>query len=482
MDSALRRSLPRLARLAGALAVVAAITFFYARLVSVNATTVALTFLLGILAIATGWGLVEAIEASFAAVFCFNYFFLPPVGALTIADPQNWVALVAFLVTAVVASQLSARARREALEATRRQHEMERLYALSRNLMLGGQENVAGRISYQVAQAFDLPGVAFYDRAAGLVCRAGPAEVPMSDDRLRDVAVQDTVFQDADVWALPVKLGGAPLGALAVTGGEMSDTALHAIANLAAIEFERARAEETAARAEAARQNEQLKATLLDAVAHDFKTPLTAIKAAVSGLLAGAAADPQHELLTVVDEETDRLSSMITDAIQMARVEAGNLRLEKSLRAPAQIVSATLRRFRKEFESRTLEVDAGERLPHVEVDAGLATLALAQLLDNALRYSRPGSPIAVRVSAKEGSVVITVADRGPGVPEEERARVLEKYFRGRGAAGSAGTGMGLPIAREIVEAHGGRLWFEPRQGGGAEFSIALPAAAERGQP
>jgi two-component system sensor histidine kinase KdpD len=466
--------------MAGALGTIGLITVCYVRVASVNSTTVALTFLMAILGIATVWGLPEAIVASIAAVMCFNYFFLPPVSTFTIADPQNWVALVTFLVTSVVASQLSARAKRRAMEATRGQHEMERLYALSRNLMLGSEEHVGGRISYQIVQVFDAQGVALYDRSADVVYRAGSQDVPMPDERLRDAAVQGTEFHDAEAGTtvLPIRLGGEPIVSLAITGGGVSDTALHSIANLAAIELERARAQQVAARAEAARQNDELKATLLDALAHDFKTPLTSMKAAITAVLADAVEGAQKELLTVANEETDRLTSMVSEAIQMARIEAGDVRLEKSPRAVGQLVESALRKLESLLEGRAVRMDIADEVPPVEADADLAALAIRQVVDNALKYSPPGSPIVIRARQEDESVVVGIADLGPGVPEGEQSRIFEKFYRGRhGASTIPGTGMGLPIAREIIHAHGGRIWVESRGGKGSEFFIALPCGA-----
>ncbi len=467
-------------RITAAAGIVGLIVAWYYRVASVNATTVALTLLLGILTIATVWGLAEAITASIAAVLCFNYFFLPPVGTYTIADPQNWVALFTFLVTAVIASQLSARAKRRALEATRRQHEMERLYALSRSLMLSEMQPAGARISHQIAQIFDADAVAFYDRGEDSVSRAGVGEAPVSDERLRDAALQGTGFRDpaADTAVLPISLGGPPTGSLAITGGGISDTALHSIANLAAIELERGRAHQAAARAEAARQNDELKAILLDALAHEFKTPLTSIKAAITALL-DEAAGTRKELLTIADEETDHLNSMVTEAIQMARLEAGSVRIEKSVVRVREVVESALRRFRKSFEGRLLEVDIPDDIRFIEADPDLIALALRHLLDNARKYSPPDSPITVRVRPQGDSVVIGVADRGPGIPASEQSRIFEKFYRGRHGAGAVpGTGMGLPIALEIIQAHGGRIWVENRSGGGSEFLMALPSAHE----
>jgi two-component system sensor histidine kinase KdpD len=469
-------------RAVAALALVAGVTYGYHKLFPVNATTVALSYLVVVLAVASAWGLLESILASLAGVLCFNYFFLPPVGTFTVADPENWVALFAFLVTSVVASQLSARAKQRALEATRRQQEMERLYELSRNLLLSDDQPAAGRVAYQIARAFDVSGVAFYDRGADTVSRAGARDVPVADERLRDVAVQGSGFHDLEAGAtvLPVSLGGAPIGAIAILGGAISDTALHAIANLAAIEMERARSQAAAARADAARQNEELKALLLDALAHDFKTPLTSIKAAITALLGGARGDAGGELLTVIDEEADRLSALVTEAVQMARIEAGDVRLETSPQHVRDLVASALKKYRSALESRPLELELPDALPFVSADPQLAALALRQLIDNALKYSPPGSPVSIRAFQAEDSIVIAVADRGPGIGEGDRERIFERFYRAAHApAAIPGTGMGLPIAREIAAAHEGRLWVESRPGGGSEFFLSLPCARQQ---
>src|SRR5574341_664321 len=280
-------------------------------LIRVNSTTVALTLLMGVLGIATKWGLTEAVTASMAAMLCFNFFFLPPLGTFTIEDPQNWVALEAFLVTAVVASQLSASAKRRAKEAIQRQGEMERLYTLSRALMLADvHQNPAGQVAHLIAQTFEVAGVVLYDRYADKVIRAGAVDIDVADRKLRDAAIQNTELEDleAGLLILPIRLGGDPIGSIALSGIVVSDTAIHSIASLAAVALERARSLEAASRAEATRRSEELKSILLDAVAHEFKTPLTSIKAGATSLLSDSVLNPsQRELLSVIDEETDRL-------------------------------------------------------------------------------------------------------------------------------------------------------------------------------
>ena len=468
-----------LAQFCGSVAIVAGITLVYARVVTnVNSTTIALTYLLAILGIATKWGLLEAIVASVSGMLCFNFFFLPPVGTFTIADPQNWVALFAFLVTAVVASQLSASAKRRALEATRRQQEMERLYELSRILMLVDKgSSIAGQVSHRTAQIFDLPGVAIFDRRSDYVYRTGLTDQSISDSRLRDAAIERATYHDAsaDVWVLPLNLGGEAVGSLAICGSAVSETALHAIANLAAITMLRAHAEEAANRMEAARQNEAMKSMLLDALAHEFKTPLTSIKAAASSIL-DEEPPAQQELVTVIEEETDRLDFLVTETIRMARIEAGDLELHKGPENVGELIGSALEKLRILLEDREIKIEVASSLPAVFVDAELATLALRQLITNALKYSNPDSPIRVRASAEDYFVKISVKDSGPGIPEKERSHIFERYYRVSESADRVpGTGMGLTIARDIVLAHGGTMWVESAPGQGSEFFFTLPA-------
>jgi two-component system sensor histidine kinase KdpD len=458
----------------GALAVIAALTFVFSRLIPVNITTVALSFCLAILAIASFWGLTEAIAASIVAVLCFDYFFLPPIGAFTISDPQNWVALFAFLTTAVVASHLSSSAREQEQEAGQRQQEMEKLYALSRAFLL--QDGEVGKVCYQVAQVFDLPAAAIYDRASDKVFRAGAEELAVEDGRLRDATLQGTAWQDPvkHVQVIPVSLGSAPLASLAVPCGLVSDVALHAIANLTAIILERTRAQETSLRAEATRRNEQLKSTLLDALAHELKTPLTSIKAAVSSVREGDE-PPSRELMKIVEEETDRLNSLVTEALQMARIDAGHIYLELQRSAPADLIAEALDKMGASRADREINVEAPATLPLVLADHELIALALRQLIGNSLKFAQADSPVTVRAKLVGSGVVFSVIDRGPGIPEREQFNIFDKFYRlPEHAERIPGSGMGLTIAKEIVEAHRGRIGVNSHPGEGSEFFFTVP--------
>ncbi|MGA7545972.1 MAG: ATP-binding protein [Methyloceanibacter sp.] len=467
-----------------ALSLIAAITFVFFRLIPVNATTVGFFYLVAILVIATVGGLIEATVSSITAMLCFNFFFLPPVGTFTIADPQNWVALFAFLTTALTASQLSDRLKRQRREALDRQHEMERLYALSRAILLTDTtQPTAMQIANQIAKAFECPAVALYDRKTSEVYLADRDAFPninAINSKLRESAIQSTVLQEGDeILITPIRLGGEPIGSLALTHTFLSDAALQSLLNLVAVGLEKARAQEEVNRAQVARQSEELKSTLLDALAHEFKTPLTSIKAVTTDLLSNPEESLSQEhrgLVAIADEGADRLDRLVTEAIQLARIEGGKFQLNRGVHFPSSLLSAALRQTKSLTDGRDLKVQVEDDLPLVFVDAELIVLMLAHLIDNAVKYSRPGSPILIGAKADGKAVTIYVADQGPGISEDEQTRIFDKFYRGRNGQHLKGTGMGLAIAREIMRAHGEEIWVKSSPDQGSEFSFSLPVA------
>jgi len=238
---------------------------------------------------------------------------------------------------------------------------------------------------------------------------------------------------------------------------------------------ERGRAQAVALKAEAARQNQELKSMLLDALAHEFKTPLTSIKASVSSLLESGDS-PHAELLSIVEEETDRLDSLVNEAIQMARIEAGQVQLDRQPQRVAELVAGAVRSAGRALQDREVRVNVAEDLPEVLADRQLMQSVIRHLIGNSLKYAAPDSPIELRAWSEEGHVVMAVKDRGPGIPEREQARVFERFYRSpRSATAAPGTGMGLAIARDIIEAHGGTLEVRSRPGEGSEFFFRIPA-------
>jgi two-component system sensor histidine kinase KdpD len=247
--------------------------------------------------------------------------------------------------------------------------------------------------------------------------------------------------------------------------------------------MEHARAVEQLGQTEAARQGEQLRTALLDAVTHALRTPLTSIKASVTNLLSNTdlVESQKRELLTIINEETDRLNRLVGEAGEMARLDAGEVELEFAPRPIEDVIAAAIGHSKAALGSRVLNVRVAEGLPRVRVDLERAREALVHLLENANRYSPPDQPVTVTAEAQGDFVVTSVSDRGNGIEDPEQALIFEKFYRGRDQRyGVEGTGMGLPIAKAIAEAHGGSISLTSQRGHGSVFSFALPA--DHGRP
>src|SRR4051794_12531630 len=469
------------ARLIGVVLAVFAVTAVDAGLLHVNSVTAGFSFLVLILGIATRLGLRESIAASLASVAVYNFFFFQPVGTFTIADPQNWVALFAFLLTAITASRLSASARARAEQAHARQNELQRMYDFSRGLMLGEEtQSLPDHVVKQIVESLGVENAWFYDAASGRTSKIENPDWPLPDAVLAQVAETGQLVRNPTNAALivPVRLGGACLGSLAVAGQVgVTEVGLQAIAQLVAIAIERARVQQVATRAEATRQNEQLKSTLLDALAHEFKTPLTSVKAAATTLLSSPDlnASAQRELLTIVDEEADRMTKLVSDSIELVRIGTAPLALHYEPCSPEQLIFSALESLRSLFEGRELKVRFSPNLPVIIVDKTRSELALRQVLNNALKYSPVDSEIRVSAEATGDGVVVGISNGGPGIPKSEQDRIFEKFYRGPNERTRVpGTGMGLSIAREVVEAQGGRIWVSSEGQDGTTFFISFP--------
>jgi two-component system, OmpR family, sensor histidine kinase KdpD len=465
-----------------AIGTIAIVVLAYRRL-PVNPTTVALTFLLVVLGVASRWGLTVATTTAIVATLAFNYFFLPPVRTFTIADPQNWIALLAFLASAILASRLSERARREAQNATRRRKEVERLYFLSQQLL--ATENVMellNSIPHYVRDAFGLTAAAMYLPKRNEVYRTGPDHPELSDDQLESVSGRGELVVDEgrQLCFVPLRIGVRPVGSLGLEGAVLSRETLEAVGSLIAISIERAGAVETLARTEAARESEKLRSALLDSVTHEFRTPLTAIKLSVTTLLAPdpVGDDAHQELLTVINEETDRLNRLVGEAAEMAQLDAQQVELRRESHTVHQVVEAALERANPCLAGREVKLQLPEQLPPIKVDLERVAEVLVQLIENAAKYSPPGTPVTIAAERAGKMVSISVADRGPGIDDLEQSLIFEKFYRGRDQRYRIqGTGMGLAIAKAIVEAHGGTIGVTSQLGSGSVFYFTVPISS-----
>jgi len=465
-----------------AAAVVVGVTLIYHSLLHVNPTTVALTFLVGVLAISATWGLRHAVVTAFASTLLFNYYFLPPIGTFTIADPQNWVALIAFLITAVIASELSERARREARNSNERRREVERLYSFSQLLL--SSDNVAellNLIPRYVVESFNLKFAAVSLTNRADVYRSQPVNDGLEIHDLQLVSARGEPKIDAlgHVAFVPLRMGVKVVGSLGISGTIPSRQTLEALSGLIAISVERAGAIEKLGRAEAAREGEQLRTALLDSVTHEFRTPLTSIKASVTTLLGHSALDSGQrlELLTVINEESDRLNRLVGEAAEMAQLEAEEFELSLEVHPIQQAVDAAIEESKHALESHPVEVHLPPNLPPARMDFDRIKEVLRHLLENAAKYSPEGTPIHITGEAKNGMLTTSIADRGPGIDDFEQALVFDKFYRGRNHRFQVGgTGMGLAISKALVEAHGGRIGVTSQLGHGSVFYFTLPVA------
>ena len=466
------------------LAIIASITFFYRHLLSVNQTTVALSFLLAILAVSAVWGMVVSVFMSLVAMLAFNYFFLPPIGTFTIADPQNWVALGAFLLTSTVGSKLSARIRKEADEAHDRRREIERLYKFSQKLL--GEGNVIqlmNAIPDYIVESFEVGAAELFLPQKDKFYRSGYGASHLDEGRMKTAYLRDEPSIEAEegLYFIPVRLGVRPIASLGISGSRLSRQTLEAVGTLVAIAIERARAVEQLGQTEAERQGERLKSALLDSVTHDFRTPLTSMKAAVTSLLAERKTDPAQarELLTIINEECDRLNHLVEEAAEMARLEAGEIELRFVPVPVGEIIQAALVQTRTAMAGRTVRVNLSPGLPQVQADADRAKDALVKLIDNADLYSPKEEPITISAELTGDCVTVSVADRGPGIDDFEQAMIFDKFYRGKDQRYLVrGTGMGLPIAKAIIAAHKGTIAVTSQLGHGSVFSVTLPVAAK----
>jgi two-component system sensor histidine kinase KdpD len=479
----------------------AGVTLVYTRWLHVtNATIIALTLLFIVLITAATSRLRVAVLTSIASMLCFNFFFLPPVGTWTIADPQNWVALFVFLAVSLVASRLSHVARTRTEEALGRRDELARLFDLSRDvLVMTASPDAVSHLARAIARRFDLEYVAITlpEGAGWSVSAAGHRavhleELPLSDAfdaagrslefdaYARTYAGHRSIQADGQaVRLVPLRVGTTPIGLLAAAGRPVEPGTLDTLAGVVAIAIERMRFLEERKSAELTRQSEELKTALLASIGHDLRTPLTAIRVAAGNLKAAwLPTEDRAEQSDLILAEVERLTRLFNNVLDMARIDAGAVATEQRWSHPSEIVSAARDQVHQTLKghrvSVTTEPDASVRL-----DARLASSALAHLLENAAQYAPRGTSIDVSSELTGTELLIRVRDHGPGLAAGDLPHVFDRFFRGGGAARTraSGTGMGLWIAKGLVGAAHGRIWAENCADGGAQFTMVLPLVA-----
>ncbi len=490
--------------LAGGVAVLAALTAVFRLVIDVtNPTVVALSFLLVVLFVAAGTTLRVAVATSILAVVAINYFFLPPLGRFVIEDPENWVALVVFLVVSAVATRLSLTARQRTAEAVASRDGTARLFDLSRDVLLtADSRDTLDVLARYIARRFGLDYVAvalpapngwrLHESAPGTTVDHAAFDLAIAAARgvLEFDAGTRTYGGYREVRAAeghPVRLthiraGTRAVGLLATAGRSVDPGTLDAVAGLAAIAIERATLLDDRRDAERIRQGAELKSALLSSLSHDLQTPLTAIRVASDNLQSDWSDESRRrEQLEIVTSEVSRLNRLFQNIVEMARIETGAIDAAREWVHTADIVEAARRQVESALRDHPIDVHVRDD-EVVQVDPRLTAAALAHLLENAGRYSPAGAPIVLTSRADAEELVIAVRDHGPGLAGDDLDRLFERFYRGADARRQTfGTGMGLAITRGLLAAQHGRVWAENHPDGGALFTMAVPASARAGQ-
>ncbi len=459
------------------LAGVVACTWISFRL-GLNLASAGFLYLVFVVLAAVYGGFWQATLISVISVACLDYFFDEPIFSFTVGRLSNWVELSAFEFTALVISRLSTRAQLRALEAEAERRDTARLYQTARRILLLDSAGDPGNpVASLIREMFQLQCVALFDGVSGSSYASGAA-APEVDQRCRDVYRLDSDIFDSkqNTWFCVLRLGMRPVGVLALCGTGMAGLTATALASLSAIALERARTLESQSRTEAVRQAEQLRTAVLDALAHKFKTPLTVIRTASSGLpAAGELSELQTELVSLIDQEAKTLNELASRLLGAPNLDSTEFAPQPEPLLLSRLVKAAIQELDQQADRDRFRVSAPAHELPVFAARELILTGLAQHVDNALKYSLPGSPIEVGLSVEESAVILSIRSQGLVVDAADRDRIFERFYRAPGAQQcSAGTGLGLSIVKTIAADHHGRVWAEGEPDYGTKFSLSLP--------
>jgi two-component system sensor histidine kinase KdpD len=447
-----------------------------------NLTTISFVYLLIVFVMALFAGFWQASLASLGAVLCLDYFFTPPVFHFTVTDPQNWVALGVFEFAAVVISRLSAKELRSSADAAIHRAGMEQLYELSRNSLLLDMGQAPGpQLSVLIQRIFGVQAVALFELHTGRQDRVGEwnegEEQVAKECYLSEEARDDSATGTSKRILLA---GSGPVGALVIRGN-LSPLVVDALASLAAIAIDRYESFEKEERAQAASKGEQLRSAVMDALAHEFKTPLTAVQTASSGLLElGGLTRDQRDLVTLIDGEAIRMNKLCTRLLMTAKLDAGKVGLQTDEVNVQSLVKEVLANQREEARRERVRVSIEDPALSVHVDRALLAMILEQYLDNAHKYSTPGTEIDLGIQKSRTEVLISVHNIGSTIRIEDRERIFDRFYRAKGLNDSVpGTGIGLSVVRKAAEAHHGHVWVISDEKEGTTFFLSLPIGGRR---
>jgi two-component system sensor histidine kinase KdpD len=443
--------------------------------------TAGLIDLVLVMLIAFRWGFIQAAIASVLAVACMDYFYMAPIFSLYERDPQDWISSGIFVTIALTAGHFADHIKRKATQTESERTRLERLYLTSRDIiMLDRSEEVGTQLIRLIADTFHADAVALWDAREMRMARAGKNTA--SDEEVRAIYFQGV---SDDNFALckfkrTLRLGTTAVGALYISGSphesNLNSRSVDAIASLSALALERAHSFVTESNAEAAKRAEQLRSTVLDGLAHAFKTPLATIQSASSGLLEiNRLENQEKELVTLIDEEATRLAKLTNQVLQTAKLDEALLKVNHEKIYPGHFLEDCKQEIDLTVAGHPLRIIDETSGTLIWADIRLLQMSLMQMLDNASKYARPSSPITLRVAASATDVVFSVQNEGSFVPDGDRLRIFERFYRSPGSQHKAsGTGIGLSVTKRIAEAHHGRVWVECYLEDSTTFFFALP--------
>jgi two-component system sensor histidine kinase KdpD len=460
----------------------------------VDLTTISFIDLLLVVLTALFFGFWQASFISLLAAGCLDYFFTQPLFRFGISDPHDWIALGVFQITALVIGRLSAKELRSAREAAFHRTGMEQLYELSRSsLLLDLHQPPGPQLVVLIQRIFSLEAVALFDAHLERQDRMGEwgadeqdaaresflAGALQADSRIDSRADTGQRILQAGLHA-GLQTGRGPVGALVVRG-KISPLVLDALAALAAIAIDRHQSFENEERAETASKSEQLRAAVMDAMAHEFKTPLTAVQTASSGLLElGGLSDSQHDLALLIDGEAVRLNELCTRLLLTAKLETQQVGLKTEVANIQEVIAEALDGPAGEEVRRRIVVAVEEPGLTLRADRALLAMILVQFVDNARKYSAPDTPIRIGARAGHGEVILSVHNFGPVIQIEDRERIFDRFYRSAQLKDSIpGTGIGLSAVKKAAEAHHGHVWVISDAKEGTTFFLSLPTESKR---
>jgi two-component system sensor histidine kinase KdpD len=456
-----------------------------------------MVYLLGVVMVAARYGRSPSVLSSFLGVVSFDFFFVPPRFSFAVSDSQYLVTFAVMLLVALVISSMTASTRYQAKIAGHRERRIASLYAMSRELAATrGEENMLGIAVKHVAEVFEAQAVILLPDATGRIVYPESEGTPQSCHG-SDLSVAQWVFDHGQMAGqgtdtlpggemvyIPLNASSGMIGVLALLPLNPARIALpeqqrllETFTSQIALALERVRLAAEAHNSQLKMETEQLRNTLLSAISHDLRTPLAAIVGASSSLVRDEDKldkHARHELGLTIYDEAIRMAGLANNLLDMARLEAGAVVLNRQWQPLEEVVGGALAGLTARIANHPVTVKLPRDLPLVEIDSLMIERVFANLLENAVKYTPPGTPIEISAATDRNELVVTVSDHGHGIPAGEEERIFEKFHRVASEGNQGGAGLGLTICRAIMEAHGGRIWADNLPAGGAAFHFTLP--------